>query len=126
MIPRLLAVAAGIWLMASPAVLDYGNPAMDNERIFGPIAGAFAFVAIWEIARPLRWATVPVGVWLVISPLVLGYDSASAIASSLIAGIVMIGTAPFGGERRERYGGGWSTLLPGRGVPPADSGTPDG
>lgn len=118
MIPRLLAIAAGVWLMVSPAVLDYGDPAATNDRIFGPIGAAFAFVAIWEVIRPLRWATLPVGAWLMMAPMILGYDTTAAFASSVGAGLVMAATAFFGGRTTHDYGGGWSTLLPGRDVPP--------
>lgn len=123
MIARLVAVAAGVWLMASPAVLGYGDPAAINDRVFGPIGAAFAFVAIWEVVRSLRWGTLPAGVWLVLAPLVLGYDDAAAVASSVITGSIMAGTAFLGGETRQRYGGGWVTLLPGRAVPPEPDGS---
>lgn len=120
MIARLAAVAAGVWLMFSPAVLGYGDPAAVNDRIFGPIGASFAFVAIWEVVRPLRWGTLPVGAWLVFAPLVLGYSSPEPIISSVVAGATMAVAAFLGGEIRESYGGGWLTLLPSREVPPAD------
>ena len=119
MIARLVAIAAGVWLMFSPAVLGYGDPAAVNDRIFGPIGASFAFVAIWEVVRSLRWGTLPVGAWLVLAPFVLGYSSTDAIVSSVVAGIAMALSALLGGEIRESYGGGWLTLLPDRDVPPA-------
>lgn len=117
MIARVVAVASGIWLMFSPALLGYGDPAAANDRIFGPIGGAFAFVAIWEVVRPLRWATLAVGVWLVFAPFVLGYADVAPTVSSVVAGVVMAATAPLGGESRRVYGGGWKSLLPGERVP---------
>lgn len=123
-IARPLAVAAGIWLMFAPDALGYGDPAQISDRIFGPIGASFAFVAMWEVLRPLRWGTLPVGVWLVLAPLILGYDVAGAVVSSVVVGIVMAVTAFFGGRTRAAYGGGWSTLLPGRDVPPADASPP--
>lgn len=113
MIARLLAMTAGIWLMFSPAVFGYGNPAAANDRIFGPIGAAFAFVAIWEVVRALRWGALPVGVWLVLAPFVLGYGMVEATISSVSAGALMMLTAPLGGEVEGSYGGGWRTLLPG-------------
>ena len=112
MIARLVAFAAGVWLMFSPAVLDYGDPAQSSDRIAGPIAAAFAFVAIWEVVRPLRWATVPVGMWLVVAPLVL-WSPARAAVSSAVAGLILIVSAWFGGEVEHRFGGGWTTVMPG-------------
>lgn len=113
---RLLAVAAGLWLMAAPAVLSYGDPAAANDRIVGPIAAAFAFVAIWGVTRSLRWVQLPLGVWLVVAPLVLGYPGDAAV-SSVAAGVVLAATAFVGRSASERFGGGWRSLtepLPGR------------
>lgn len=116
---RLLAVAAGLWLMAAPAVLGYGTPAATSDRIAGPIGAAFAFVALWAITRALRWVQVPVGAWLVLAPLVLGYP-ADAAASSVISGLVLLGTAFVGHSAADQFGGGWASLtrpLPGRPAP---------
>lgn len=126
MIARLLGVAAGVWLMFSPAVLGYGDPAAANDRIFGPIGASLAFVAMWEVVRALRWGALPVGLWLVGSPFALGYTDTSAVFSSLAAGAVMAATAPLGGRIKQRYGGGWRTLLPGRPVPAVSPETGDG
>jgi hypothetical protein len=112
MIARLAAVAAGIWLMFAPAVLGYGGVAENNDRIFGPIGAAFAFVAIWEVLRPQRWVTLPVGVWLVAAPLVLGYDDTGAIISSIGAGLVMAVSAFLGGDVTASFGGGWRSIAP--------------
>lgn len=112
MIARLVAVAVGIWLMFAPAVLGYEGIAADNDRIFGPIGAAFAFVAIWEVMRPLRWVTLPVGIWLAAAPLVLGYDDTGAIVSSILAGLVMAGSTFFGATVEESFGGGWRSIAP--------------
>lgn len=114
-IARLVAVAAGVWLMFAPAVLDYGDPAQANDRIFGPIAAAASFVALWEIARTLRWMTLPIGIWLIVSPLVLGYDDGAATISTISAGLVLTLTTFFGAEISNRFDGGWMTVMPGRG-----------
>lgn len=123
MIARLIAVAAGIWLMFAPAVIGYEGAAEANDRIFGPIGAAFAFVAIWEVLRPLRWGTLPVGVWLIVAPVILAYDATGAFLSSIGAGLVMVVTAFLGGETKYEYGGGWSSLMPGRDVPAQSEGS---
>ncbi len=110
MIARLVAVSAGVWLIVAPAALGYGGVAAANDRIFGPIAAAFAFVAIWQVVRPLRWATLPIGVWLVAAPAVLGYGDGAAI-STMVAGLSIIVTAPVRGPVPQRYGEGWSALI---------------
>jgi hypothetical protein len=111
-IARLAAVAAGIWLMFAPAVLGYQGVAENNDRIFGPIGAAIAFVAVWEVVRALRWGTLPVGIWLVAAPLVLGYDHGAAAISSVAAGVVMAGSAFLGGDVEASFGGGWRSVFP--------------
>ncbi len=112
MIARLVGVAAGVWLMFAPAVLGYGGVPENNDRIFGPIGAAFAFVAIWEVLRPMRWGTLPVGVWLVAAPLVLGYDDTGAVISSIAAGAVMAASTFFGARVSASFGGGWRSIAP--------------
>jgi hypothetical protein len=112
LIARLVAVAIGVWLMAAPAVLDYGGVAADNDRIIGPIAGSCAFVACWEVLMAVRWATVPFGVWLVLAPFVLGYDASAAWVSSIVSGSVIAGTAWVGRDVRDQFGGGWRSVRP--------------
>lgn len=107
---RIATALAGVWLMAAPAVLDYAGPARVNDRIFGPLATAFAIVAVSEVTRGLRWCVLPIGVWLVIVPWVLGYARVEAINSTVI-GLLLIVLSFLGGRIRGRFGGGWSSLL---------------
>jgi hypothetical protein len=112
---HLLPALAGIWLMASPAVLDYADPARANDRIIGPIVASLAIIAMWEIARALRWVNVILGAWLLIVPWLLGHTS-DARWNSLAAGALVLGFSLVKGERTHPFGGGWSSLW--RGVPP--------
>lgn len=109
---RIVAVATGVWLMFAPWLLDYGNPAADNDRTIGPIAGAFAFVACWEVLMAMRWATVPFGAWLVLAPVVLTYDDPLAWVSSIASGLIFVATAFVGSDMREKFGGGWRSVRP--------------
>ena len=111
MIARFVAVVAGVWLMFAPAVLDY--PGGGDERpMFGPIGASIAFVAIWEVVRPLRWGTLPVGCWLVLAPLVLTYGDAAPAVSSVAAGAAMAASSFFGGATESAFAGGWSEVRP--------------
>lgn len=107
---RLTQAAIGVWLIAAPDVLGYGDPAEANDRIFGPIAGGFAFVAAWEVVRSLRWAVLPVAAWLMVAPLVLWYGDASAVVNSVAAGATLAGLSFVAGRPRQTYGGGWTSL----------------
>lgn len=110
---RIAAVAVGVWLMLASAVLEYGEPARSNDRIIGPVAGALAFVACWQVLMAMRWATVPLGVWLVAAPAILGFDSVAAWCSSIASGVVVVGAAFVGDDVSERFGGGWRSIRPG-------------
>ena len=109
---RAVVVGIGIWLEAASAVLGYGTPAANVDRILGPVAGGIAFVAIWAVAHPIRWATVPVGALLVLAP-VLGYPFEAAV-SSVLSGLAIIALAFVGGDPRGDYGGGWQAIWKGR------------
>lgn len=111
MIARLPAVAAGVWLMFSPDVLGYGDPAHTDHRAVGPFIGSFAFVAIWEVIRAARWAALPLGAWLIVSPFLLGYAGGAAMVSGMAAGAVTVASTFFGPGDRSRYGGGWRSLF---------------
>ena len=109
---RAVVVCIGIWLEAASAVLGYGTPAANVDRVLGPVAGGIAFVAIWAVAHPIRWATVPVGALLVLAP-VLGYPLEAAV-SSILSGLAIIALAFVGGDPRGDYGGGWQAIWKGR------------
>ena len=102
----------GIWLMAAPAVLGYGDPARMNDRIVGPIAASFAFIAVWEVTRGLRRFNVALGAWLVVAPWMLGYDTVATVNSTAV-GPFLIFFAALGGTVGQRFGGGWASLVPG-------------
>ena len=110
---RVASVALGLWLMAAPAVLGYGDPAETNDRIVGPLVAGSAYVALWQVTRPLRWLALPLGAWLIVAPWVLGYHP-TALVNSVLVGGLLVGFAPVRGKISEGFGGGWSTLLAGR------------
>lgn len=107
---RIVSAALGIWLMASPAVLNYGGVASTNDRILGPLIASLVTIAIWAIARPLRWTGVPLGLWLVVAPWILGYSDGVATVNSMVVGLLVIGLAFVRGTVDEEFGGGWSSL----------------
>jgi hypothetical protein len=106
---QLVNVALGLWLMAAPSVLAYGDPARTNDWVVGPLAATFACIALWEATRTVRWWNLPLGAWLVVAPLILGYE-AVPLVHSLAAGLVMIGMSCVRGASRKTFGGGWVSL----------------
>lgn len=104
-------VVVGIWMMFAPAVLGYSGSAATSDRIVGPVAAAAAWVAVVEVTRSLRWVNVPLGMWAALSPLVL-HPPAAATIHSVLSGIVLVTSSlAIGPIPRERYGGGWKTLV---------------
>lgn len=95
--------------MVSPSVLGYGDPAQAHDRIVGPVIAGAAFVAIWEVVRPVRWLAAPFALWLLVAPWILGYPPDATI-SSIAVGVVTVVTAPLGKGDPSRFGGGWKTL----------------
>ena len=103
--------ALGIWLMIAPAILTYGDPAQNNDRIFGPVIATFAIISWWEATRNVRWANFLPGAWLLLAPWVLGYDATAPVVNSMIVGVLVIGLSLVRGTVEQRYGGGWRSLL---------------
>ena len=93
---QLVCTALGIWLMASPGLLDYSGPSAVSDYIVGPIVAAIGLVSTWEAMRELRWANLPFGLWLLIAPWVLGAAD-PAVLSDLAVGIALLVFAPAGG-----------------------------
>lgn len=107
---HIINAALGIWMMAAPAVLGYGDPAQVNDRIAGPLIAMFAVIAWWEATRPVgRW-NLALGLWLCIAPWLLGYEAAAPRIQSLLVGLIVAGLSLVTGTVKKRYGGGWSAL----------------
>jgi len=105
---RVMGALAGIWLMAAPSVLGYAGAARISDLVVGPIAASLAIVAMSQVTRPVRWATVPLGLWAILSPWLLGAPAARV--SGLAAGVLLAATAFVAGRRTARFGGGWRSL----------------
>ncbi|HEX2030492.1 MAG TPA: hypothetical protein VHL78_03705 [Actinomycetota bacterium] len=111
-VAQAVAVVVGVWLMFAPAVLGYGGAPADNDRIVGPVAASIALIAIFEVVRGIRLVNLVSGAWLVASALLLGYPAAGAV-SAVASGAALIALSIPGGERKNRYGGGWRAVFTG-------------
>ena len=125
---QIISVALGWWLMAAPAVLGYAGLAADAHRILGPIASAFALIAVWGHVRPLRWANVPLGGLVAAVPLlaVTPYASPFTLAATVnrvLAGVALVALSFVRGEVYGEFGGGWSSLWTGDVVGESESGS---
>ena len=106
---RVLGALAGLWLMAAPSVLGYGGAARVSDLIVGPLGVSAAIIAMSEVTRAVRWATLPLGAWAVMAPWLLGAP-AGARLSDLVAGALLVVVAFVPGRLRARFGGGWAVL----------------
>jgi hypothetical protein len=110
--PSLISTVIGLWLMAAPAALGYGEPASTVDYIVGPIAASTAWVSMWAVTRPIRWFDVPLGVALIAAPFVLGYPLQASV-NSVVAGLILALLAPVRDRPTARFGGGWTAVLRG-------------
>lgn len=113
---RWASAAAGVWLMAAPAVFEYGGFPSAFHRVVGPVAAAFAFIAVWQHMRPLRWLNVFFGGLLLLAPWPLAFGPAATL-NSLVVGLVLVSLAFVRGPGEAQFGGGWSAVWTGDGSP---------
>jgi SPW repeat len=109
---RIASFVLGLWLMAAPAVIGYADPARTNDHIVGPVVAGFAFIAIWQLMRPLRWIGLVVGAWLLAAPWILEYGTTPTV-NSLVVGLLLAVLTFLGTKTSKRFGGGWMSLLSG-------------
>lgn len=108
--PRICNVILGLWLMAAPAVLGYGGAAHANDRIVGPLVLSFAFIAISEVTRSLRWANLPLGIWLLIAPWPMDFPTKSLVNDLIVGVLIVIFASIAGPPVKTRFGGGWRAI----------------
>lgn len=107
---QLAVILLGLWLMASPDVMDYEGPERLNNHIVGPLVVSMGIIALAETTRAVRWVNVVLGCWLVLAPMLLRYEPLHIGVRSALLGIAIAGLSWSPGERRSLQGGGWSAL----------------
>jgi hypothetical protein len=118
--PQVVATLVGLWLMAAPAVLGFGEPASTVSHVIGPLAASASWIAVWSVTRGVRWLDLLFGAALLVAPLAFGYPT-MAFVNSVIMGLALL-ALPFASSGAvSGYGGGWATLWPGRSVDPGPS-----
>lgn len=104
-----IVVILGIWLLASPDIMDYGGQARTNNQVVSVWMATFGMIAVSESTRAVRWVNLALGIWLVIAPFILDYPDERAVGS-IVVGIIAMGLASLRGTLSERFGGGWTEL----------------
>ena len=89
-----ISVILGFWLLASPNVIPYGEPAAtQNAFLVGVLLVAIAFVEITVFRAWEEWINVVLGAWLVVSPWVLGATVVIATTNLVIVGLLILALA---------------------------------
>lgn len=84
----------GAWLMASPPILGYQDPAMiTNDVVAGALVLLFSALSISRHLAWARFANATVGVWLLFAPLVLWTSSPAAYLNDTLVGGLIISLA---------------------------------
>ncbi len=107
--PRIVANAAGVWLLAAPSVLGYGGTASDAHRVVGSVGAAAATISLSEVTRSIRWIAVVAGI-LAIATAWVGTESQALVSAAIAGGLMVVGDL-IGSEPRERLGGGWRAVI---------------
>ncbi|ALA58997.1 SPW repeat domain-containing protein [Nitrospira moscoviensis] len=107
---QLLVILLGLWLTASPGVMQYEGPERTNNHIVGPLVVSAAIIALAEATRAMRWVNVTLGAWLIVAPALLGYDPLHIGVRSSLVGAAILALSLIEGPRRARMGGGWPRL----------------
>lgn len=82
MLARLATTLIGVWLMASPDVLGYEDPAAASHHIIGPLVVSLAVMAMWEVMDSVRLGNLLFGALLLIEPAIIEMPSAAALRAS--------------------------------------------
>lgn len=93
----------GVWLVISPWVLQYAQPAYPawNAWIVGIIIAVAAFSALVAFHQWEEWVNVVLAVWLIISPWALGFSTQTTPTSNQIVVGVLVGVLAILSARHE-------------------------
>ncbi len=86
----------GLWLLASPWALSYGNVdfATWNAWALGAVIAMSAIAALVEFHEWEEWVSAAFGLWLAVSPWVLGYTATvPALWNHVVVGLAVAGMA---------------------------------
>lgn len=111
-----LNMSMGTWLMTSPPILGYQDPAMVvNDLVSG---GSVFLLALLSLSRTMTWArfaNAAVGLWLLFAPLVFWTPSAAAYLNDTLVGSLVISFALLA---RPMPGVGLMASMTGPDIPP--------
>lgn len=102
--------ALGVWLMASPAVLDTSGAAAASTQIAGALVVTFAVIAFGEVVRPVRLINVAIGLWVAAAPWILAGSTSASRWLDVAVGAFVIALSVRRGRIDEQFGS-WNRYL---------------
>lgn len=102
--------AIGLWLMASPSILDYSGSPGAADRVVGPVIFALCVAAMWPATRWIGGLNLIAGAWLLVGPIVLLAPD-RALFTNIACGTVLIALGVFICPTAVETGGGWTALM---------------
>jgi nucleoside-diphosphate-sugar epimerase/uncharacterized membrane protein len=114
----MISILIGVALMSTRLLFGTEGAAADSDHIVGSLVVTFSIMALGEVARPMRLANLALGAWLLAAPWLLDGYSTVAVATTLIAGLLLIWLALPTGTVKNHYGA-WDRILYFRPRPPA-------
>ncbi len=100
-----LSLLVGMWVMASPAILDFEGPFADHNNVAGALIITFGIIAMSDVARSVRLMNVIVGLWLIVIPWTLDINHDVSFWSSILSGVAIIFLSIRKGIIGEKRGG---------------------
>jgi hypothetical protein len=102
----LISAAAGVWLMASPAIfgVDIERAAADSDHLAGALIVVVAVIALAEVARPARFLLLPIALWMVAAPWFLEGGTMLSRSNGTVMGVLLVGLSLPLGPVRDHYG----------------------
>jgi len=104
-----LCVLIGLWVMSTRIVLGHEAAMANWDHVIGALLITFAFIAMAESARMVRFLMIPVAAALLIIPFVYGVGTTSTVLSLIIA-VAVTALAVRRGSVKGRYGT-WNRYL---------------
>lgn len=100
----------GVWITASPALLDASGAAANNAAVAGLLVLTVAVCSFAEVIRSMRFLNLLVAGWLALTPWLSDGATAAfawnAVGSALLLGVLTVPRGPV----RERYAA-WQRLI---------------
>lgn len=101
----------GAWLMISRLIFGTAGAAANSDHLLGALIMTVAVCAMAEVARPLRFLSLPFGLWLMVAPWLLAETTVGGSANDVIVGVLAIGLSLPRGLRSAEHYGAWDRYV---------------